>query len=153
MAKEEKTYSVNEVADITGFTPRTIRNYIKNGSLTGKKIGSHWQFTEDDISNLCQIKKWRSKFEQAQFDFANELNTHESTLPRSCVITYYPTNKIIDEKKLIKEITKRIKPSKDFKHDLFFSYNDRKKQAEFILLGTNEQIKEMNEIIMNFLEK
>ncbi len=53
----EKMYTVADVADITGMTSRTIRNYLKDGSLTGVKIGVQWRFTEDEISKLFSRRR------------------------------------------------------------------------------------------------
>lgn len=49
---KEKFYTVAEVASITGLTQRTIRNYIKDNTLHGQKVGVQWRFTEEDIKRL-----------------------------------------------------------------------------------------------------
>lgn len=49
---DEKLYTVADVAQVTGLTSRTIRNYLKDGTLTGQKIGVQWRFTEDEIKKL-----------------------------------------------------------------------------------------------------
>ncbi len=48
----EKLYTAEDVAQITGLTLRTIRNYIKNGRLKGHRVGVQWRFTEADIQAL-----------------------------------------------------------------------------------------------------
>ncbi|MFV0465537.1 MAG: helix-turn-helix domain-containing protein [Lachnospiraceae bacterium] len=48
----QKLYTVADVAELTGLTDRTIRNYLKDGTLHGKKIGVQWRFTEEDINAL-----------------------------------------------------------------------------------------------------
>lgn len=49
---EEKFYTVADVAQVTGLTDRTIRNYLKDGTLMGSKIGVQWRFTEDEVRKL-----------------------------------------------------------------------------------------------------
>ncbi|MBO5303653.1 MAG: helix-turn-helix domain-containing protein [Lachnospiraceae bacterium] len=49
---EQKLYTVADVAELTGLTSRTIRNYLKDGTLHGRKIGVQWRFTEADINRL-----------------------------------------------------------------------------------------------------
>lgn len=49
---DEKLYTVADVATVTGMTSRTIRNYLKDGTLSGTKIGVQWRFTEEDIKKL-----------------------------------------------------------------------------------------------------
>ena len=48
----EKLYTAEDVAQITGLTLRTIRNYIKSGRLKGNRVGVQWRFTEADIQAL-----------------------------------------------------------------------------------------------------
>jgi excisionase family DNA binding protein len=49
---DEKFYTVADVARVTGLTSRTIRNYLKDGTLRGQKIGVQWRFTEDEVKKL-----------------------------------------------------------------------------------------------------
>ncbi len=148
---KDKNYSVREVAEITGFTTRTIRNYIKNGKLSGTKFGSHWRFTDEDIAKLGQVFNMRCKFQKAQFDFLNRLNNCEFSSPHSCYVCCYPSNKIKDINELRKEIAESLKNNKKFKADFFYHYNYVKRQIEFALIGSNEEVKLMNEIIMKYI--
>lgn len=52
MEELEKLFTIDDVARMMGFTPRTIRNYIKDGALQGRKVGAQWRFTMADIKNL-----------------------------------------------------------------------------------------------------
>ena len=45
-------YTINEVAMMTGFTTRTLRNYINAGMLEGEKIGGVWKFSADDFTHF-----------------------------------------------------------------------------------------------------
>ena len=54
MDEFEKLYTVEDIAKMTSLTSRTIRNYLKDGSLQGKKIGGQWRFTMDDIKRLFE---------------------------------------------------------------------------------------------------
>lgn len=42
-------YTINEVSQMTGFTTRTLRNYIQAGQLNGEKIDGIWQFSAGDF--------------------------------------------------------------------------------------------------------
>lgn len=48
----EKLYTVEEVADLASVTGRTIRNYLKDGRLVGRKIGGQWRFPESEVQRL-----------------------------------------------------------------------------------------------------
>ena len=50
----EKLYTAEDVAQFTGLTLRTIRNYIKSGKLKGRRIGVQWRFTAADIQALFE---------------------------------------------------------------------------------------------------
>ena len=52
MTEFEKLYTVEDIAKMTSFTSRTIRNYLKDGSLQGQKIGGQWRFTMENIKRL-----------------------------------------------------------------------------------------------------
>lgn len=52
MIEEEKLYSLADIAKKTKLTDRTIRNYLANGTLKGRKIGGQWRFTQNDINAL-----------------------------------------------------------------------------------------------------
>ena len=48
----EKLFTVEDIATMTSLTSRTIRNYLKDGILKGRKIGGQWRFTEEEIKNF-----------------------------------------------------------------------------------------------------
>jgi len=48
----DKFFTVDDIAKMTSFTTRTIRNYLKDGLLTGRKIGGQWRFTQEDFINF-----------------------------------------------------------------------------------------------------
>lgn len=51
----EKLYTAEDAAQITGLTLRTIRNYIRDGKLKGRRIGVQWRFTQEDIEALFDV--------------------------------------------------------------------------------------------------
>lgn len=66
-------YTMNEVAMMTGFTTRTLRNYISTGILDGEKMEGVWKFSVDDfinfISNPNVTSGIKSKINAQTFDF------------------------------------------------------------------------------------
>ncbi len=56
----EKLYTAEDVAQITGLTLRTIRNYIKSGKLKGRRVGVQWRFTAEDINALFETPEEHS---------------------------------------------------------------------------------------------
>lgn len=49
---EDKLYTLQELADLTRLTNRTLRNYLANGTLKGHKIGGQWRFNKQEIQAL-----------------------------------------------------------------------------------------------------
>ena len=66
-------YTINQVAMMTGFTTRTLRNYIKMGILVGDKEDGIWKFSSEDfenfISNPNVAPSLKSKRNAQVFDF------------------------------------------------------------------------------------
>lgn len=49
---EKEFYTINEISNMTGFTTRSLRNYIQAGQLNGEKIDGIWQFSAADFENF-----------------------------------------------------------------------------------------------------
>lgn len=68
-----ETYTINDVAEMTGFTTRTLRTYIKAGLLEGEKDEGIWKFTAEDFSNFISrpsvFSGIKSKHQAQVFDF------------------------------------------------------------------------------------
>ena len=74
----EKLYTVEDIANMTSLTTRTIRNYLKDGILAGRKIGGQWRFTEEDIKMFMDSgnyqEDFRNKLKQDVLDFIDGVN-------------------------------------------------------------------------------
>lgn len=83
----ERTYSLNDLAMITGFTTRTLRTYISKGLLSGSKEDKIWQFTGEDIDRFMSdpfVKEGlRIKRNSAVFDFLADTSKKQG---RACVV-------------------------------------------------------------------
>ncbi len=47
-------YTLKDLHEITGYSDRTLRRYLAKGQLKGRKIGSEWRFTKDDVTALFE---------------------------------------------------------------------------------------------------
>ena len=45
-------YSVRQLAECTGLSDRTIRNYLASGILEGEKTEGGWRFTPEQVEEL-----------------------------------------------------------------------------------------------------
>ncbi len=51
--------NIKQVMEMLGVSERTLFRIIKNGELTGFKVGREWRFDEEDITTY--IAKQRAK--------------------------------------------------------------------------------------------
>lgn len=85
-----KLYTVEEIATMTSLTTRTIRNYLRDGILKGRKIGGQWRFTANDIKKFMDIGEVISDMakeqKQAVLDFIDGVNTDVKGDIQICMI-------------------------------------------------------------------
>lgn len=66
-------YTINQLAMMTGFTTRTLRNYIKMGILVGDKEDGIWKFSTEDLEKFISdpnvASSLKSKKNAQVFDF------------------------------------------------------------------------------------
>lgn len=88
-----KLYTVEEIAEMTSVTSRTIRNYIKKGLLKGRKVGGVWRFTRKDIEDLFDKSTFINKVseinKQYVYDFLDNKSMDNSTNNNVCTILDY----------------------------------------------------------------
>jgi excisionase family DNA binding protein len=84
----EKLFTVEDIANMTSLTTRTIRNYLKEGILSGRKIGGQWRFTDEDVKNLMESGKidFIDKAKQDVLDFIDGVNTDYTGAIQVCAI-------------------------------------------------------------------
>ena len=45
-------YTVEEVAVLAGVTPYTVRRWLREGRLKGKRFGLRWRIEKDSVSEI-----------------------------------------------------------------------------------------------------
>lgn len=87
------TYNLNDLALMTGFTTRTLRNYLNQGILRGEKENGMWQFAAKELDRFFQepfVKEGlRIKRSSVVFDFMADRNKKQA---RSCMILDIPAS-------------------------------------------------------------
>ncbi|MBR5109107.1 MAG: helix-turn-helix domain-containing protein [Clostridia bacterium] len=130
-------YSLNQLALITGYTTRTLRNHLKQGNLNGEKIDGNWRFTEEDIDAFLRqpaIKQELSSKQNAVvYDFLSD--TYKKT-NRICTILDFPVSS--EEAKSINEFFagEINRMGQDIR---FYSTYDRN-MLRVILSGSEDQV-------------
>ena len=134
----EQMYTVEDIAKMTSLTDRTIRNYLRNGLLKGKKIGGQWRFSLQDIKNFLDssevIDKLSSEYKQEVLDFIDNVNTKISGERQSCVIVdlYIDHDKanVINEKLCNFAASDSINQMR-----LYYDYSEEYQRARFIIFA------------------
>lgn len=128
-------YTVEDVAKITGLSTRTIRNYLKDGKLQGKKVGVQWRFTEDNIKELFSFGDISDSMHEARhqmvLDFLQKKKIEE---PEACAIYAIPCSSGEQAQDLcqpVLEFVNRIKSQ----GKLNFSFQYLDGAARFYLVG------------------
>ena len=52
MSDELKIYTVPELSNLLHLTPQSVRKYLKDGKIKGKKVGTKWLVSEEAIKNF-----------------------------------------------------------------------------------------------------
>ena len=83
----EKSCNINELSMISGFTTRTLRNYIKKGTLQGDIQSGIWVFTENQISAFLESPGVQKKMMQKNAAIATDFLQHPNLKGnRLCII-------------------------------------------------------------------
>ncbi len=151
MLEYDKLYTVEDVAQRTGLTDRTIRNYLKDGRLKGKKIGGQWRFTADDIEAL-----FRTPGEEGESGASEELfdSPCAGINPDVYTVVEYEC-----EQTVAVELSARIhaeieSPENGFKGSRFdYIYNEKEKRTRFVLRGGADYVASMLKIIRKQAKK
>ena len=137
----EKMFTVEDIAQMTSLTDRTIRNYLRTGLLKGRKIGGQWRFNMQDIKNFLDsgevMSAISSEYKQDVLDFIDNVNTKISGDRQSCVIIDLYINhdkaNIINEK--LCELTASVTIHQ---MRLYYEYSEEYQRARFTVFSSPE---------------
>lgn len=146
----EKLYTVEDIAKMTGLTGRTIRNYLADGRLRGRKIGSQWRFTESDITALFSTPKAAASADTA----AGSEAVSEFLRPQSrsgvsiCSVIDYPSPSAESTEAISKMITDSIASFIDGDSISFtYQYLDEVGVGRFTIVGPIDLVSKLVKVI------
>ena len=132
----EGQYNLNDLAMMTGFTTRTLRNYMNQGLLSGEKSNGVWQFSAEDVEKFFSepfVKEGiRIKRSSVVFDF---LADRKKTAGRTCVILDIPASI-----KRANEISAFFCDQMNEAEDTVFTFDRDKGTCRVILSGAEDQV-------------
>ena len=89
----DRNYTLDDIAMMTGFSTRTLRNYLNQGILKGEKTDGKWQFTAEEIDRFFAepfVKEGlRIKRNAIVFDFLADRSKQAKS---ACVILDIPVS-------------------------------------------------------------
>ena len=141
-----KLYRLSDIAEMTGLTDRTIRNYLKNGDLKGTKIGGQWRFTEKNIEDLFANREFNEEIEET-FD-VNIKQFFENVEDRKLVcLSKNIKNEKIDNKALTEIIMNRVS---DFSLETFklkINTDEEVANVKIIIRGETNIVNKVEEFL------
>ena len=134
-------YTMNNIAMMTGFTTRTLRNYLHQGILKGEKVDGVWRFSEEEYEAFLAHPAVKPGIRAKQNAIVNDfllLNAKKEN--RTCVILDICTERE-EAKQAAAFFCERIKEQED--EELQFGMEWHKKNMRIILSGTETAVKEI----------
>lgn len=122
-------YSLQDLTLITGLTDRTLRNYLKQGILTGEKRDGAWHFTEEQITEFLANEYVAAAIKAKQnayvFDFLKSDYKDENT---ACVVLHLRNERPMDVAKFFCEAVNK-------RQGLAMRFDREKGRNRVILVG------------------
>ena len=132
----KEIYNLSELSIMSGFTTRTLRNYLNRGILKGKKVDGAWQFSAKEVGEFFEepfVKEGFSiKMNSLVFDFLAERKKTES---RTCVILDVPSS-VLKGNEISAFFCDRMNGSSDVE----FKFSWSRGCGRVILSGADDQV-------------
>ena len=132
----DRNYNLNEIALMTGFSTRTLRNYLNQGLLKGEKVDGAWQFTAEEIDRFFAepfVKEGlRIKRNAIVFDFLADRSKQAKS---ACVILDIPVS--MKERKTLSDFFCK---QMEAVSDAVFTFDWNDGNVRIILSGAEESV-------------
>ena len=145
----EKLFTVDNIAEMTGLTSRTIRNYIADGRLKGRKIGSQWRFTEADIEALFSASgvKAAEPQEAGRSEAADFLRIRKRDSIAVCAVVDYPTDDEEASKAVLQMLEAAAEDYDDDELQIVYEWLLEVSAARFTFIGDIDAVSKMIKVI------
>ncbi len=147
MKREERHYSIAELALMTRLSTKTIRNYLKMGLLKGEKIDGAWRFSENEIGEFFQERFVKGALEIKRngqvLDFLNGMQVKN----KACLVfdREFVTQDELEVyiTKFIEEVNRMNSQGKEEGLDFSFWKDEQTNLARLTLIGNPLYLKEL----------
>lgn len=81
-------YTVEQISEMIGMHPKTIRRFIREGKLTGNKVGKQWRIEGHELSRFMEGNKDKLSSYEMQDEVSEDSNfeKEERKITASAVI-------------------------------------------------------------------
>ena len=141
MSELEKMFTINDIAEMTSLSDRTIRNYLRNQLLIGRKVGGQWRFTMQDIKdflNRSDIRASISEQRQADVkDFIDGINPATEGDRQACItVDLYISKEVATtyNEQICTYFNSNCDPSENVR--ISFDYSEKECRARFLLFSS-----------------
>lgn len=138
-------FDLNDLAQMTGLTTRTLRNYRKRGLLGGTLRGGKYFFTEEEISRFLEQNFVKQSLEIQRNaivrDYIQAPDPREAT---GCLIVDVPGEageSAEIQQKMVQRINSGGFPGLKFS----YHYDEKRKSSRFIITGRLEDVRSVTE--------
>ena len=132
-----KRFNLNQLAEITGFTTRTLRNYLRQGLLEGEKIDGNWSFTEEELGSFLSdsfVKQaLESKRNAIVHDFLADTDKKQNSI---CLILDCP----VSNEEAMENADFFCKMINEKVSDVQFVFRNERHMARYILRGSEDSV-------------
>ena len=132
----DRRYNLKDLALMTGFTDRTLRNYLLQGLLKGQKVDGVWQFTLQEVDEFFQepfVKEGlRTKRNGIVYDY---LADRKKKTPRICTVLDVPAG-LAEANRISAFFCEEMKRASD----VVFTFDREGGMCRVILSGAEDQV-------------
>ncbi len=137
----EKLYTVEDVAQMTGLTSRTIRNYLADGRLTGRKVGAQWRFTEENITAIFTEAGGRKDSANAAAAKVEAfLKPQRRSSVTICSVVDYPAESGEALAPLVQKLTDQVSGFESENLHFHYDFDSTNLVARFTIIGEIAQV-------------
>ncbi len=131
----KETYSIEDLAAMTGFSERTVRRYLASGQLKGEKRDGVWEFTPEQFDAFLRQNMVRQSLEAKDNAFVYDfLLLGRKPAPSACAALDLPVAQA-EEAALRERLMDSIN-----RLELACRYRYRDGMARLVLSGPPERV-------------
>lgn len=139
----KEMYTLEEVAQMSAFSTKSLRNFMKKNLLSGEKINGKWYFTEEAFGNFLNETYVKQGLKIKSNSVIEDYLEQKKDVFSVCSVYDYPSTKE-EAMKLCKEMTDRINAMQT-NITFNFHYDTKKGMGRYIILGPFKQVHQITD--------